>query len=112
MSSFISIADAKKMIEKYREEKENLLQPEFQGQDIIVYSETFDRAQFDTILAKPGCVQLRIYYGMGEDMKVHAIVVGADENGQDVLMGETPAEEENDDVIENSLRCPPSCPEP
>lgn len=114
MNHFISLQEAIAMTSLYRSEKENILKTEYQGQGILPLSESFERDAFDTVLGKSGCTGLRIYYGMSEDLKIHALVVGVDENGEDMLpasssMSEQP--EEEDDIIEKGIRCPDICPE-
>jgi hypothetical protein len=47
---------------------------------------------------------------MGEDLKVHAIIVGMDSNGHDLLpAGNSLNEEEEDLIIERGNRCPDIC---
>ena len=76
MNHFISLDQAIQMTTLYRQQKENILSPEYRDKNILSICETFDAAPFLTVLAKPGCVSLRIYYGMSDDLKVHAIIVG------------------------------------
>ncbi|MEJ8841882.1 hypothetical protein WG954_05755 [Lacibacter sp. H375] len=111
MNHFITLQEAIDMTTLYRAENENILKPEFQNQNILARSEAFERAAFDTLLAKNGCAGLRIYYGMDENYKVHAIIVPTDSNGNDIL----PApglneEEEGEDIAERGIRCPDLCP--
>lgn len=111
MNHFISLAEAVQMTALYRSNREAILQPAHQNQNLLPLSETFDRQAFDSVLAKSGCTALRLYYGMSEDLKIHAIVVGVDAAGNDML----PASggsllDTGEDIIENSLRCPDICP--
>lgn len=107
MSHFISLADAGDMTETYRDNKERILDTQYQSSNILPICETFSRDAFETLLAKTDCASIRIYYGMDEDLKVHAIVVAADEYGNDVLPS-TPG----DDIVERGNRCPDLCPSP
>jgi hypothetical protein len=111
MNHFISLQEAIDMTSLYRQEQENILKPAYQNQNILARSEAFDRAAFDTLLAKNGCAGLRIYYGMDTSLKVHAIIVPIDENGNDILpSANSLTEEGEDDIAERGIRCPDSCP--
>ena len=118
MPQNISLAKAIQMTTLYRQEKENILAVPFKNQNILCKSETFDRGVFDVVLAQTGCAGLRVYYGMDEELKVHAIVVGVDSNNQDMLppsvSGKTTTASLDDDgddgIIETGNRCPDDCP--
>ena len=75
MSQFISLQQAIKMTTLFRKEKENVIAPEHKGQNILAICETFNRDVLDALLAKQGCESIRIYYGMDDELKVHAIAV-------------------------------------
>lgn len=116
MNHFISLQTAIEMTSLYRNQRENILKTAFQNQKILPLSEHFERAPFDTLLAKENCEGLRIYYGMTEDFKIHAIIVATNENGNDILPDEnsarvTTSETEDGDIVELSTRCPDICPE-
>ena len=113
MSQFISLQDAINMTTLYRAERENILAEEYREQNILSICETFDRDVFDIVLAQEGCKGLRVYYGMKENYQVHAIVVGVNENNEDMLptTGMLPATE-NFSIIEEARRCPDDCPPP
>jgi len=116
---FISLAEAAALNARYRQHHENILKEAYQGQNILPLSETFDRYAVDTVLEKPGCTGLRVYYGMTEDLAVHAVMVGVDENNRDILpvttgtsaaaAGET--DEEDGFILERAIRCPDLCPD-
>jgi hypothetical protein len=110
MSQFISLDQAITMTTLYRQEKEKILAPDYQNQDILAMSETFGRDVFDALLAKPGCVSMRIYYGMDESLNVHAILVPVNSKNEDIV---PPASiglgDAGRDIGENSARCPPFC---
>lgn len=111
MNHFISLQEAIDMTTLYRQEQETILQPEYRNQNILARSEAFDRLAFDTLLAKNGCAGLRIYYGMDAQLKVHAIIVPIDANGNDILpQSNLITEEGEDDIAERGIRCPDICP--
>lgn len=126
MSNFISLEKAKKMTSTYKQMKEVVLKDEHKS--VLPLSETFDRFQFDAVLANSECVGLRIYYGMNEDNVLHSIIVGVNRNGDDILdlptstsmtnvtMTSTSAIDPTDPppppptgIIEDGNTCPPVC---
>jgi len=115
---FISVEKAKKLKKLFKEKKAQLINPEIQATDVIPDSETFDRAAIDRLLALPGCVGIRIYSGLDEEDKLHSILVGVDENGNDLIIPDTTTStltattltEEGGLVVEDAVRCPPNCP--
>ena len=108
MIHFITRAKAKEMIAEYKELKEKIISPIYLGRDILANCETFERSAIDRLLAQPGCVKLRIHYGMDENMQVHSILVGVDQNDNDIIPESLDAAD--DLIVENSLRCPTICP--
>jgi hypothetical protein len=74
--------------------------------------ETFDVSAVNDLLSVSGCKFLRIYYGMKENLEAIAVLVAADETGQDIL----PSTEndattgDNPLILEDGIRCPPDCP--
>ncbi len=121
---FISQSDGKKMIQKFKEEKEKLLKDEYKDKDILPFSETFERAAFDRLLSQPGCIGIRVYYAMDKEQKVNLVVMGTDENGQDILPADAKpvsmlfasasneASQNKNIILANAGRCPPDCPPP
>ena len=115
MNHFISLQTAIDMTTVYRQNRLAILKTEYQQQDILSLSETFDRAAIDVLLSKSGCTKLRIYYGMDTDMSIHAILVAADAENADILPAANAVESietEEDDIAERGIRCPEICPEP
>lgn len=112
--SFISLDEAKIMTARYRAEKENILAPDYKGQDILSICETFNRAEFDYVLAQEGCAGLRFYFGMTEELKVKVIVVGVTSDNKDILPSSSAMLAEGDEgkgIVEYGRPCPPDCPE-
>ena len=111
----ISLERAKEMIRTYREKKATILQPEYADSNVLPHSETFNREAFDRLMAQPGCAGVRIYYGMDEQLNVHAIVIGVNENNEDLLPStdSTGSSEPTGEplILEEAVRCPPNCPE-
>lgn len=118
MDHFIPLEQAREMTRRFRENRDNVLVPEYKGRYLIPDAERFDRSAFDRVLAQPGCTALRIYYGMDENLDVHAIIVGVDENNRDQLppasthtSDTTEGSDSTDEpqIIESGQRCPPEC---
>lgn len=108
MSHFITLNEGATMTSDYRTNRENILDSSYKGLDILPVSETFDLTELLSVIEQTGCVGLRIYYGMDENMLVHAILVGVDENDEDILPSDPDAK--NTQIMEHSLRCPNVCP--
>jgi hypothetical protein len=112
MNHFISLATAAAMAKRYRSERENILKTEYQNQNVLPFCETFDKAPFETLLGKTECAGLRIYYGMDENLKLHAIIVAVNEDDEDILPAFELAGTEDEDIVDNGNRCPELCPPP
>jgi hypothetical protein len=111
---FISLEEAKKMTKKFRGDKDKIVKDEYKGKHLLPNCESFDRAAFDKLLQREDCKGVRIYYGMKEeDKRVHAIIVGFDADGKDILPREGIVADGIDEcMIENGSQCPPNCPPP
>lgn len=96
----------------YRSDKEAILATAYQNQNILANSETFNRYAFDTLLAIDGCAGLRIYYGMDENLKVHAIIVPVDSENEDILPDSESLMLVEPNIVEEGQRCPDLCPPP
>ena len=55
---------------------------------------------FEAILKQPGCKGIRIYYGKAATGEMSLVMVGVDDDGNDMTSGE---------MIENHFPCPPFC---
>ncbi|MCR6719000.1 MAG: hypothetical protein NVV59_01650 [Chitinophagaceae bacterium] len=112
MSHFISLREAKILIGRYDSEKGQILKNEYAEVNVLPISEKFERAAFDTLLAKEGCAGLRFYFGMLADLRVTLIAVAIDEKGNDILAvrtGEIDQDTVLDDIVEKGQSCPPFC---
>jgi hypothetical protein len=112
MSNFISLPTAEAMTGKYRSNRNAIVKTEYGSDDLLPICETFTKDDFDVILSTSGCASVRIYYGMSEDLKVHAIIVPVDADGADILPGSSLTEADDEGILENGNRCPDLCPPP
>lgn len=103
MSHAISLTNAIDMTKKFRDEKNNALSAGYQG--MLSVCETFDKAAFDTLLATSGCAKVRIYFGLDVNSKMHAIIVAADANDNDILPDDSTIE--TNMIIDKGITYPP-----
>jgi hypothetical protein len=108
----ISLDQAKKMTKKFRDDKDKIIKPEHHGKHLLPDCESFDRTAFDDLLRREDCKGVRIYYGMKEgELQLHAIIVGFDADGKDILPEEAKVMDSTTAVIvEQGSVCPPDCP--
>lgn len=111
----ITLQEAVEMTERYRENKGKILKPEFNGRDILSICETFNKEELLQYFNKSEIHAIRLYYGMDSELKIHAILVGVNSEGQDILplAREVQLKEDFDpELFEKGFRCPPYCPPP
>ena len=119
-TNFISLAQAKQLTKTFRGKKESMLEPQYKGKGVLPVCETFGREAFDTVLSKPGCVGLRIYFAMDELNIVKLVIVGVNEKNEDMITTTSTESdtmmrsttEDGTEIIEDGLRCPDVCPPP
>jgi len=114
MSNSIPLSLAVAMTGRYRTNKNSIL-TSGSDTDILPISETFEAASVANLLSTPGCASIRVYYGMSEDLYLHAIMVAVDESGADILPASDYAAGStgnNPDVVDEGKRCPPNCDAP
>jgi hypothetical protein len=109
MGKFISLAYAKEMINRFKNEQENILIPLHQNKEILPLSETLEKDQLEILLKLPGCKKIRIYYGMDHYLKIHSILVAVDKENQDIIIQSENLYQEEEDILNDNIRCPPYC---
>jgi hypothetical protein len=116
LSHAIPLDEAAAMTKRYRDHRNSMLKPEFENRDILAICETFNKAPVQALIADPVCVGLRIYYGMDENLLCHAILVGVNDKGEDILPSADSASvsssgtDDGEGLLEDSIRCPTVCP--
>lgn len=108
MSNSIPLSQAVAMTTLYRTSKNNIIATGYDT-NILPLAETFEAPSVSNLLSTAGCVSLRVYYGMSEDLYLHAILVAVDENGADILPVGNTGGSNDADVLEEAKRCPPYC---
>lgn len=107
----IPLSTAIEMTERFRSNRNNILAAAYNDLDLLPLCETFSKSAVDTILEQAGCEGLRIYYGMDENLKIHAILVGVNGNNADILPMESAlTTDPPGTILEDGQRCPPFCP--
>ncbi|WP_207491800.1 hypothetical protein [Aridibaculum aurantiacum] len=115
MPHLIPFEQAIAMTQTYRQQKDNILQEQYRKEALLPLCETFDKKSVEALLSQAGCESLRIYYGMQQDLSVHAILVGVDADGNDMLPAavlQGGDAENNGELLEDAQRCPINCPSP
>ena len=84
----IAIGEAREMIDRHRRAAERS-------------GGAFKKSALERLLNQTGCVGMRIYYAMHPDGQPALILVGVDENGEELMDGE---------LLEKNFPCPPFCP--
>jgi hypothetical protein len=102
----IPLETAVEMTTRFRDNRNSILQETYQNEDILPLCETFSKSAIEDLLSQDGCDGFRIYYGMDENLKIHAILVGVNGDDEDILE----IEEAEGVILEDGQRCPPSCP--
>jgi hypothetical protein len=115
-SHFITLTQFLAMKRLYAENSQQILQPAYQNKEILITSETFNGDVIMAITQVTGFAGFRIYYGMSPDLKVHAMLIATDVNGNDILPSDPSAKfapgtaKGGSGVIgEEAQRCPPGC---
>jgi hypothetical protein len=119
----IPLDQAKAMVVRYAEKKNMILNPDAVSQNALPISETFRKDAIIEFLSKDIVHAIRIYYGMSDDLLVHAIIVGVDKDGNDILPNSPvghpghghphpPGGGEDGEIFEDAARCPTYCPPP
>ncbi len=101
-NNFISLSEAREYTKKFRDNLPNMLTENFQ--DALSYCETFDAEAVRAILNQDGCLSFRVYNGLNNNNEVCSILVGVDENFEDILNGE------NSLLVNRGKKCPTFCP--
>lgn len=85
----ISLESAAAFTKNYRDENPTGVQSAFYGREML-----------EALLAQPGSMGIRVYYGLKADGMQELVLVSSDA-------------EENDDlslILDKSIKCPPRCP--
>ncbi|RXK58557.1 hypothetical protein ESA94_18165 [Lacibacter luteus] len=113
-SGFISLQKAIEMTTRYRQNKEAVIDPRYAGANILSICDTFNKTAVATLLAKPDCTAIRLYYGMDEALQIRPILVAVNEKDEDILpdLSTLESEEPGEDIVDDTIKCPPICPPP
>jgi hypothetical protein len=136
LNHFISRKEAKTLLDNFKKYKTKMLQPDLLPADkelgVLPYSEAFNEKTILAILSQPGCVGIRIHYGVKlkqfrrkEVPLLVAVLVGVNQKGANMwsasrhkmaipegeakIMLLSAKDEETADgcIAEDAQRCPP-----
>lgn len=98
----ISKAKAKKWVNNYKAKY---------GKDKnFLSSMLFDKKVVIDMLNEDKCEGLRVYNAIDDEGKEHFILVGTDEQGNNLLPSSEESLTESYSLLDNGERCPPFCP--
>lgn len=86
INHYIPNNEARVMTERFKANMDSIHLGDANGTTLFPVYETFNLQTIDSILCQQHTVGLRIYMAMDKDNKVHLVLVGAHEDGKDVLM--------------------------
>jgi hypothetical protein len=110
-SGFISLNKAIEMTTRYRQNKNTVIDPAYSGNDVLAICDTINKAALETLLAKPGCTAIRLYYGMNDALQLRPILVAVNQNDEDILpSGMGTNDMAGTDIVDDTIKCPPICP--
>ncbi len=129
INHFINKEEARKLISNFQEMKYELVNPKYDALQkeygVLPTSEAFNNSSILAVLAQPGCVGLRIHYGIKKELLegtevplMVAVIVGVRKDGTNmwdaIAATETSAQpittrstEGEGVILEDSQRCPP-----
>lgn len=87
--SAISLETAAAITKKYRDENPDGVQSAFYGREML-----------EALLAQPGSMGIRVYYGLNEDGSQELVLVSSDADENDNL----------NLILDKAHKCPPRCP--
>lgn len=83
---YIPNSQAREMTERFKANVDGIHLGDANGTTLFPLYETFNLQTIDSILCQPNTVGFRVYMAMDKDNKVHFVLVGAHQDGKDVLM--------------------------
>lgn len=116
----ISISEAHDLIERFDNERGNIISGQFVNNDPFTKSQTFEKSQILELLDQSECLALRAYFGLYDSSdevpeerrgKLVLVLCGVDEDGNDLnLAPNTTASGQL--ILESAQMCPPVCSAP
>lgn len=83
----IDSAVAVEWIQRYKDNKDSICNNAVGSYDSVLnYSEAFNKQSMLDLLCLESCIGLRVHYGMDPTFKVHLIITGVDQFGNDLFV--------------------------
>ncbi|MFA8343130.1 MAG: hypothetical protein ACEPO8_09210 [Rhodothermaceae bacterium] len=125
----ISLEDARRFTSGYRAEKAEFMKMGCSEHKEAKKGGFFGKEALMELLNQPGCIGMRYYYGRSDDDMKNLILVGVNEDGNDILLSKGEKQRppikdkamaihnQDDDaaahseaiILERSVPCPPWC---
>jgi hypothetical protein len=84
---YISLKEAVELTTNFRANRETILAAEYRETDVLSDCETLDKEALRAFMDNEHCKSIRIYSGMTDALQVKSILVGVNENGEDMIDG-------------------------
>ena len=110
MENLLPFTDAKSMVKTYLENKSTVLKPEYLERNVLSNTITYGVEAFKNLVNNPNCSQIRMYFGMNDQLEITGIFVGVDSEGNEILIQNQANIDDNTEyALDEGLRCPPTC---
>ena len=84
---YISLKEAVEMTTTFRENRETILADDYKETNVLAQCETLDKEALRAFMDNEYCKSIRLYSGMNNDLQVKTILVGVNENAEDMIEG-------------------------
>ncbi|MEM8566592.1 MAG: hypothetical protein AAGF85_09025 [Bacteroidota bacterium] len=95
----ITLEQAKRWTKRYRDENEGAVKAQFFGCEHI-----------QKILDEPGCMGIRVYYGIDDEGNPKLMLVGAKSDQNNILPTSEGKDGDEGIILDDGANCPDQCP--
>ncbi len=110
MENLLPVTDAKTMVKTYLENKSTILKPEYLERNVLSNTITYGVEAFKNLVNNPKCTNIRLYFGMKQNLEITGIFVGVDPEGNEILIqNDGNLKGDTEYTLDEGIRCPPTC---